>query len=78
MELMTITRPDQIPSIHAATEQFQRQLLEVALDVCQGNRCTAAGALGIHRNSLTRLCSQLGVPRGYGRKSYRPLQQGRR
>lgn len=65
-DLMKITRPSDIPKFDSAIDEFQRLLITVALDACQGHRGRTADALGIHRNSLTRLCAEHRIPKDYG------------
>ncbi|MGB3289480.1 MAG: helix-turn-helix domain-containing protein, partial [Burkholderiaceae bacterium] len=40
---------------------FERVLLETALDHSRGRRMEAAQRLGIGRNTLTRKCAELGL-----------------
>jgi two-component system nitrogen regulation response regulator GlnG len=41
--------------------EFERILIETALDHCRGRRVEAAQRLGIGRNTLTRKCAELGL-----------------
>ena len=50
--------------------------LRSVLAAAGGNRCKAATIAGCHRNTIRRLCEGAGIPKGYGRKSYRLQQRG--
>jgi two-component system nitrogen regulation response regulator GlnG len=41
--------------------EFERVLIETALDYSRGRRMEAAQRLGIGRNTLTRKCTELGL-----------------
>jgi two-component system nitrogen regulation response regulator GlnG len=43
------------------TRDFERILIQTALDHCRGRRVEAAQRLGIGRNTLTRKCAELGL-----------------
>lgn len=50
------------PAVMATlTRDFERALLETALDYSRGRRMEAAQRLGIGRNTLTRKCAELGL-----------------
>src|SRR5690606_2352306 len=50
------------PNIMATlTRQFERILLQTALDACRGRRVEAASRLGIGRNTITRKLRDLGM-----------------
>ena len=50
------------PAIMATlTRQFERILLQTALDACRGRRVEAAARLGIGRNTITRKLRDLGI-----------------
>ena len=50
------------PAIMATlTRQFERILLQSALDACRGRRVEAAARLGIGRNTITRKLRELGI-----------------
>ena len=50
------------PNIMATlTRQFERILLQTALDACRGRRVEAASRLGIGRNTITRKLRELGM-----------------
>lgn len=44
-----------------AVSEFERRFIKRALDRQQGKVCQAAEHLGIHRNSLSRKMSYLGI-----------------
>jgi DNA-binding NtrC family response regulator len=46
-----------------AVKTFTRRFLMLTLKNCQGNQCKAAGVLGVHRNTVTRLMDDLNIPR---------------
>ncbi len=48
-------------NLRAATDAFQRQLIEHHLQQHQGNRAATARALGIDRANLSRLLKRLGL-----------------
>lgn len=39
--------------------EFRRAFISAALRANHGNACKAAATLGVHRNSLARLCTEL-------------------
>ncbi|WP_237173095.1 nitrogen regulation protein NR(I) [Paracandidimonas lactea] len=43
------------------SRDFERVLIQTALEYCRGRRMEAAQRLGIGRNTLTRKCSELGI-----------------
>lgn len=50
------------PAVMATlTRQFERVLLQSALDACRGRRVEAAARLGIGRNTITRKLRELGI-----------------
>lgn len=49
-------------SLSAATDDFQRRLIEQTLSAQQGNWAAAARALGVDRGNLRRLAKRIGVP----------------
>ena len=50
------------PAVMATlTRQFERILLQTALDACRGRRVEAAARLGIGRNTITRKLRELGM-----------------
>lgn len=57
-----------LPTMEQASYAFFRAYLQAALEATRGNACKAAEAIRVHRNTLTRLCDQHGIPRGYGRQ----------
>ena len=56
-----------LPSLEWATTHFLAQYLRLAMTRNGGHQQKAAAELGIHRNTLVRLCDQAGVPRRYGK-----------
>jgi hypothetical protein len=64
------------PSWDEANRQFKREYLTQVLGHANGNQCLAAHLLGIHRNTLCRLCVQTGVNvkalRTKNKRCYRP------
>lgn len=68
MEITRVTHWTQLPKMEEAMNDFQRQVIEIALDVCKGNRLQVAEALGIHRNTLARLAAERGIDPRYGRQ----------
>ena len=56
-----------LPSLEWATTHFLAQYLRLAMKRNGGHQQKAAAELGVHRNTLMRLCDQAGVPRRYGK-----------
>jgi DNA-binding NtrC family response regulator len=56
-----------------AIEILEKRMIEGALERCQGNRCTAAKALGIHRNTLQRKLTDYEIDSGRGRSRRKPV-----
>jgi DNA-binding NtrC family response regulator len=46
-----------------ARQEFEKRFIVKVLDAADGNLCRTAEVLGIHRNTLTRRLTQLGVRR---------------
>lgn len=44
-----------------AVRNFKRAFIEVVLKDKRGNKCRAADALGVHRNTLTRMLEEVGL-----------------
>jgi DNA-binding NtrC family response regulator len=57
-----------------AVRGFKRDLLADALRAARGNQCKAAEMLGIHRNTMNRLISELGLRPGIIRRGVQAPQ----
>lgn len=42
-----------------AVNEFEKRFIRKMLEKCNGNRCKAADALGIHRNTLSRKIDEM-------------------
>jgi DNA-binding NtrC family response regulator len=42
-----------------AVKEFEKQYIQTATKICQGNKTRTAKVLGIHRNTLHNLCKSL-------------------
>ena len=51
---------------------FRRAFISAALRAKGGNACKAAAAMGVHRNTLRRLCTELEVDAMEFRRAQRP------
>ena len=49
-----------VTDLQAAPDDFQRRVVEAALEACEGNRTQAAARLGVSRQWLHRLISRWG------------------
>ena len=62
------------PSWAEANRFFQKEYLTRVLKTANGNQCLAAHLLGIHRNTLSRLCESLGIEAKALRKLRHPTR----
>ncbi len=44
-----------------AVSEFRKAFVSAALRANSGNMCKAAEAMGVHRNTLARICSEVGI-----------------
>lgn len=49
------------PSLDAASAAFARFYLRSALARTRGNQCKTAELIGVHRNTVLRMCRELGI-----------------
>lgn len=62
----------EMPTMDWAVDDFKRKLLRTALMRTRGNMCKAAIILGMHRNTILRLCRELEItPRDFKKKPVR-------
>ncbi|MGH9416716.1 MAG: helix-turn-helix domain-containing protein [Terriglobales bacterium] len=59
LEALVTEMVDKGIRLDEALGEFERRFIRRVLDRQQGNRCLAAQALGMHRNTLTRKIEQL-------------------
>jgi DNA-binding NtrC family response regulator len=59
---------DVFPPIESARIAFLRWYWCEALVAAGGNQSKAAAFAGVHRNTLSRACAELGIPKGFGRR----------
>ena len=64
-----------LPPLRTAMAAFQTRYLMTALHRSKGNASRAAAELGIHRNTMERLCQSLAIPKGYGSKKPKRLRK---
>lgn len=64
-------------SLDLATKIFRRQFLLHAMIANRGNQCRTAAALGMHRNSVRRLCDEMEIDPLAVKKTVRSRRRAR-
>jgi len=55
--------------LEEAIEALERNMIQRALDRCEGNQSAASKQLGIHRNTLQRKVVEYGIGNGHKRRT---------